>query len=392
MIYAPRKRISQFLLGTMAWLALAQPSFAAGAATAITFKIVKQTAGNCQQPPELKLLSAADQWKLHDGPSWSGENPREVFFTIESNETKAELPKVSVRLAGAVPVRVIVGKQDVPFARDGDNVVFTLVRDTHNAMLLNQLFTDSEGGLPIHVYHNWMIRQDGQYRGKPAPEVEVRAVLNYLVAAREALKLMGGAGPKDEKPYKGDITLMSFEVACARGHNDYPPHIHIMLWVPGYVGGEIPHFYMDAAGKITHNQFDVLGDPSNKFPERAAVIADKRKRGGQYGPGRPCPLYDLEGRLALQLTITPEGGLLLARDQGEPYLLIGDVQGAGEAVLVKQGNQTLARAQVVDNAERGAMQVSVDYFRNGRVERTLRQTQSYDPFTGMEPKPDTRKK
>ena len=80
---------------------------------------------------------------------------------------------------------------------------------------------------------------------------------------------------------------MSFEVACARGHYYYPPHVHIMLWVPGYVGGEVPHFYMDSAGKIVSNRFDILGDPGGKFPERAAVIAEKRKRSDEYGPGKP---------------------------------------------------------------------------------------------------------
>jgi len=198
------------------------------------------------------------------------------------------------------------------------------------------------------------------------------------------LKLMAGNGPKDRKPYVGDITLMSFEVACARAHNDAPPHVHIMLWVPGYVGGEIPHFYMDAQGKIVRNQFDILGDEAKKFPERAAVIGEKRERSGEYGPGKPCRLYDLENRLALELTITPEGGLRLGRGEGEPYLLTGDVQGAGDAVLVKQGDKTLRRARVSDDAEHGETQVTVEHLRDGAVGRTFQQTLRYDPFTGLE--------
>jgi len=375
------------LLSVALGMAAALPAHAAdGNLTVITFKVVKATAGMCARPPEMKFLSAGDAWRLHDGPSWSGENPREVFFTVEARDPQAKLPEIAVSAPGVVPQRVIVGKQDVPFTRQGDAVTFTLVRDTRNAMLLNQLFPDSAGGLPIHVYHNWLIRQDGQYRGKPVPEVEVRAVLNYLVAAREALKLLGSTDPQGNKAFQGDITLMSFEVACARGHNDFPPHVHIMLWVPGYVGGEIPHFYMDAAGRFTHNQFDILGDPTGKFPERAAVIAEKRKRSGRYEPGQSCRLYDLERRLALELTITPEGGLLLARD-AQAYLLTGDAGGPGNAVLVQRGDQAIVRAQVVDDAQQGEMQVTVDYLRNGQVERTERQTQRYDPFTGLNSTP-----
>jgi hypothetical protein len=348
----------------------------------VTLKVVKQTAGMASMPPEIRLLSAAEQWKVRRGLSWSGENLREVFFTLEPVRANAELPLVAVDAPGIVPLRVIVGKQDVPFTHQDATTTFTLVRDDRNAMLLSQVLPDPEGGLPIHVYHNWLIRQGGQFRGEPVPEVEVKAVLNYLVAAREALKLMGGTGPNDRKSFKGDITLLGFEVACARGHNDHPPHVHIMLWVPGYVGGEVPHFYMDAGGKIVRNGFGILRDEAGKYPDRAAVIAEKCKRKGDYGPGKSCRLYDLEGRLALQLTITPEGGLLLARDTGEPYLLIGDERGPGEAVLVKQDGKALVRAHVVDDAERGEMAVTVDHFRDGRTDRTFRQRLLYDPFTG----------
>lgn len=213
----------------------ATASSSVGAATPsalITFKVVKQAAGMATRAPEIQLLEATDSWKVRRGPSWSGENSREVFFTLEPTDAKAALPKVAVRTPGIVPIRVIVGKQNVPFERQGDTTTFTLIRDTSNAMLLTQNLPDPEGGLPICFYHNWLIRQDGPFRGKPVPEVEVKAVNHYLVAARGALKLMGGTGPKDHKSFNGDDILMSFEVACARGHNDYPPHVHIMLWVP----------------------------------------------------------------------------------------------------------------------------------------------------------------
>lgn len=351
--------------------------------TTITFKVVKASAGMAKEEPTVSLLSAADSWKVRQEVSWSGENPREIFFTVTSADPKAELPQVAVKAPGIEPVRVIVGKTDVSFSHVGGTITFTLVRDTRNAMLLNQVLPDFDGGLPIHVYHNWIIRQDGQFRGKPCPEVEVRAVLNYLVAAREALKLMGGHGPKDDKSYDGDVTLMSFEVACARAHKDYPPHVHIMLWVPGYAGGEIPHFYMDDQGRIFRNQFDILGDEAGKFPERAALIAEKKKRGGEYGPGKPCQLLDLGNRLALQLMITPEGGLLLTGAKGEPYLLIGDLAGAGDAVLVRQEDATLLRVRVNDDAEIGQTDITVEHLRDGNATRVLRQSFYYDPFTGL---------
>ena len=64
-------------------------------------------------------------------------------------------------------------------------------------------------------------------------------------------------------------------------------------------------------------------------------------------------------------------------------MLIGDTGGAGEAVLVKQGDKTLLRARVNDDAERGETQVTVEHLHDGTVTRVLRQTERYDPFTGL---------
>ncbi len=372
------------ICGIVSCLAIAARAGPSGQAP-VTFKIVKESAGMTTAPPAVRVLTAAEQWTLREGRTWSGQNGREIFFTLVPASADATLPEVTVSADGVQPVRVIVGKSDVPFTRQGDQVRFTLVRDTRNAMLLNQVLHDSEGGLPIHLYHNWLIRQDGPFHGKPVPRVEARAVPNYLVAAREALKLMGRTGPKDEKDFEGSITLMGFEVACARGHHDYPPHVHVMLWVPGYIGGEVPHFYLDAAGRIVRNSFGILGDEGGKFPDRGAVIERKRKRAGEYGPGKPCGLYDLKERLAVELTITEDGGLQMARPGALPYLLIADSAGADRRVLVRQGDKTLVRACVDDDAEKGLTVVTVEHLAGQKVVRTVRQEMRYDPFTGLAP-------
>lgn len=384
---ANRRRWRRFLavLPVVGLLAAGARGLAAGPAPlVITFKIVKKESGTSTTAPSVRIVTHSDRWRVRDQRTWSGENEREIVFTIEADRADSPMPRVAVAAPGVEPTRVIVGKTDVAFERAGETVLFEVVRDTRNAMLIDQVLPDPEGGVPIHVYHNWAIRQDGPYRGKPYPETETRAVLNYLVAAREALKLMGSMGPRDQRRFDGDVTLMSFEVACARGHNDAPPHVHIMLWVPGYVGSEIPHFYMDAAGKMVRNRFDIIGDAAGSHPERAPLVERKRDRAGDYGPGRACRLLDLEGRTALELTITPEGGLLVGRGDGEtPYLLVGDSVGAGQAVLVRRGGEVLARARVVDDASRGIMSVEID--RPGRTGegRTLKQALRYDPFTGL---------
>ena len=135
------------LLLLVSWLATALHAAPDGQSP-ITFKIVKKAAGMTTAPPTVRLLSAAEQWTLRDARTWTGQNEREIFFTLTPASADASLPEVAVTAAGVEPVRVIVGKSDVPFTRQGDQVRFTLVRDTRNAMLLDQVLHDSEGGLP----------------------------------------------------------------------------------------------------------------------------------------------------------------------------------------------------------------------------------------------------
>ena len=351
----------------------------------ITFKVVKKSAGMATTKPAVRLLTGGDKWRVRDEPTWSGENPREIFFTIQSPDSESPLPRVSVTAPGIEPLRVIAGKQDVGFDRRDDTVEFTVVRDARKAMLLAQVLPDPGNGPGIHVYHNWNIRQDGPYRSKPYPEIETQAVLNYLVAAREAMKILGGFGSTDRTAFTGDITLMSFEIACTLGHNDYPPHVHIMLWVPGYAGSEIPHLYMDAKGRIVRNSFIVIGDEDGTAsPDILAVIRNKKAREGDYGPGKVCRLVDLDGKPALEITITPEGGFLLGRGDGrEPCLVIGDDKGPANAVLVRRGGDTLIRARVTDDAEVGETKVAVEHLKGSKVLRTTSQEMKYDPFTGL---------
>lgn len=349
----------------------------------VTAKIVKTNPARAATQPAARFSAAAGSWRVRREITFSGENDREIFFTFERMDPAAPLPRVEITAPGVEPLRVIVGRRDVPFRRGGDVVAFDLIDDGHNNMQMRQLLADPHGGLPIHFDHNSPLRQDGWYRGRPFPLAEARACGNWLLAARECLRLTGGMGPEDKRNFAGDVVLMSFETACARGHKDFPPHVHIMLWVPGYSGSEIPHFYMDGRGRIVNCRFDIIGPAEGpRSDQREAIIREKKKREGVYEPGRPLRLLDLEGRAALELTITADGGLLVGRPDGaEPYLLIGDDRGPDEAVLVRRGGRTLLRARMTDDVDSGLTTAIVEYLAE-EPPRTLRTEWRYDPFTG----------
>jgi hypothetical protein len=296
----------------MAFLLLIAPLIVAGAEPVyLTVKAVKTGPTRCVVLPTLNLLSHADLWRERKGDTWSGENDWEIFFTLTSDKTNSP-PRLAMTCPGVKVARVIVGHTDVKFTASGDRVEFDTVADRSNGMLINDSLPDPiGGGLPIGLYHNWRMRANpdaqgrvrgcGPYHGRPYPDAEARAVANYLLAAREALRHMGGMGPKDARAFDGNITLLSFEVACGRAHNDFPPHVHIMLYVPGYTpGSQVTHFYMDDRARIVSNSFTELG------------VKDS-KRAGNYRPGDVCRMFDLKGNLGLECVITRRAASSSAR-------------------------------------------------------------------------------
>ncbi len=359
-------------------------AMAGGADVELTVKAVKAAPSRCTAAPTLKILSQADVWHEHSGATWSGENDREVFFTLKA-EGKAAPPRLAMTCPGVKVARVIIGHSDVKFTADGDRVEFEAVLDRSNGMLINNTLTDPVGGgLPIGLYHNWRMRANpdaqgrvgcgGPYQGRAYPQAEARAVSNYLLGAREALRHMGGMGPKDTRAFDGYISLLSFEVACGRAHNDFPPHVHIMLYVPGYTpGSQVTHFYMDERGRIVRNSFVELG------------VKDS-KRNGEYGPGDICRMCDLKGNLGVECAVTKEGGILLRKKAGaDEYLLLGDdPAGAAEKVWVMLKGRKIAACTSSDDAEHGVMTATVELLEEGKPARTVTQTLRYDPFTARE--------
>ena len=339
----------------------------------LTLKAVKPSASRCSAPPSIQILSNSDQWRERRGATWNGENDWEVFFTLAAESKNAPLPRLAMTCPGVNVARVIVGHTDVKFTANGDRVEFDAVADRSAGTLIHNSLPDPAGdGLPIGLYHNWRIRADGPFAGKPYPESETRAVLNYLLAAREALRLMGGMGPKDKRAFDGYISLLSFEVACGRGHNDSPPHVHIMIYVPGYTpGSQVPHFYMDARGRIVRNSFTELG------------VKDS-KRAGDYKAGGVCQMFDLKGNLGLECIITQEGGLILRKKAGaNEYLLIGDEQaGPAQKVWVALNGKNLVACTSADDAAKGVMTAVVESYKDGVRASSITQTMRYDPFNG----------
>jgi hypothetical protein len=339
---------------------------AAGAV--ISVKVVKSGPGRCTEAPRLALIERSDGWRVLTGDAFAGENDWEVYWNLEHPDAQPPLPRLRATCPGVKIARVVVGRTDVTFESADDAVQSDLVRDTSRGQLIQTVLSDPNGGLPIDLHHNWEMRRAGRYGEGDWPAARIAAHNNYLFAAREALKLLGPLGRAGETPpFDGRIVLEGFETAFTRGHEDYPPHFHIMLYPPGYTGAQVPHFYMDDAGKVQRSSFVAIGVAGS---------------GRDFRPGEWCTMRDLHGVVGLELVIREDGGLSLRTGPGEDELILRGVppEGAAKSVGVYRGDHLLLAASVTDDAERGLMIVRLDSRTDALP--SVAERIEYDPFTG----------
>ncbi len=347
----------------------------AEAATMVSVKLVKAEAGRCSAPPQLEFVTEKDSWRVVDKPHHNGENDWEVFFEIETEASELPLAEVCIVAPGVKTARVIVGKTDVPFEQKGDRTRFRLVDDRSEGRMLEVMYRDPRGGYPIYFRHNWKMRRARQYTWEPYPEKQLAAIKNYLLAAHQVFREMGDMGPGPKKSFRGDLCLMDTEVAASRGHQDYPPHVHIMFYQfeknaegeTEWVGRLVPHFYMDSEGRIVRNVHIVLAGPG---------------KSGVYGMGEVCRFEDTLGNHVLDL-IVEKKGLVLRRPDGQKYSLRPDpAVGAAEAVLGYRGEEAICRAAARDDPARGVLTFRIETIEDGKVGEVFEDGYRYDPFTG----------
>ena len=328
-----------------------------------SIKVIKSESLMTTSAPKIQILDAPDLWEvLHrEDARWQGENLWEIYFNIATRQEKPPMPLVKISVKGVEPSRVIVGNSDVQYEYKDDEVSFQLVDDKGIGQLIETYWQDPRGGLPIYLRHNWEMRKVGPW--DPWPENAIRAVDNFLFAAREALRLMEEQNPSKER-FDGRIVLMGFETSSSRGHKDDPAHVHVMLYVPGYSPGScVPHLYANNEGRIYSNSYVKIGVPGS---------------GREFKPGEICSMDDLHGRIGLEVMITDEGGLMLrVEPDAECYYLRPYKDGGHSGVSVFREDEHICHVSTIDDVSTGEMTATIKYADETHTEEIL-----YDPFTG----------
>jgi hypothetical protein len=327
-----------------------------------SIKVIKSEPRMTTSAPTIQILDDPDSWEvLHEDARWQGENLWEIYFNIATRQEKPAMPLIKISVKGVKPGRVIVGNTDAQYEYRDDEVSFQLVDDKGIGQLIETYWQDPRGGLPIHLRHNWEIRKVGPW--DPWPENAIRAVDNFLFAAREALRLMEEQNPSKER-FDGRIVLMGFETSSSRGHKDDPAHVHVMIYVPGYSPGScVPHLYVNHEGRIYSNSYVKIGVAGS---------------GREFKPDEVCSMDDLGGHIGLEVMITDDGGLMLrAKPDAECYYLRPHKDGGYLGVSVFREDEHICHVSTIDDVSTGEMTATIKYADETRTEEIL-----YDPFTG----------
>jgi len=330
--------------------------------TVYSVKVIKAEPQMAVELPAIRILDNQKDWEaLTEDARWQGENPWEVYFNIATTQEEPDMPQIEIAVKGVKPSRVIVGNRDVPYEYEDGKITFHLQDDRGVGQLIETYWKDPRNGLPIHLRHNWEMRKVGPW--DPWPANAIRAVDNFLFAAREALRLMEEKRSGEDR-FDGRIVLMGFETSSSRGHKDDPAHVHIMLYVPSYSPGScVPHLYVNDEGRIYSNSYVKIG-----------VAGSSRK----FGQGEICSMEDLNGRIGLEVMITKDGGLILrSKPDAESYFLKPHEDGGHVCVSVYREDQHICDVSTVDDVSGGKMKATIKYAEETRIEEIL-----YDPFTG----------
>jgi len=312
-------------------------------------KVVRAGLGKAPEEPRVVVVGDADRWRVKEGEAWTGVNPHEFYFTLECQAKDAPPPSVRVVWPGVKISRVLGASGAV--TNNPDGVTFRLSRNRAPTSVSTPL---TYGSVHMAIFHNWEVRRAGSYRGGAWPAGIIQAQLNYLFAAREMCVAMGFAGASDPG-FNGDIRLYGFESNFPNGHVDHPPHFHIMLGWPGWIGTQAGHFLLDEKGRVITN---VLMSDKGKKQENAT-----------YGPGQVCRMLDPADKVGFELIVMPAGeGVIMRRAEGQPEYRIGPAKGEGGAIGEVEVSRReprsaawtlLSRVRAEDAAAAGRMAITV---------------------------------
>lgn len=288
-------------------------------------------------------------WSCH-----KGQNPLELFFCVSVPSNIGKLNGVQVTVDDH-PIRtVIVGQKHIPFTVQGQRVQFDVpvaVPPGARSSTMDLHTVLQSPGLEIRIEHAFRARRAGEYAMGSWPEIELqrRAALNLEFGLREAIHTLG----LDEEVARkglGRIHLMGFDTNDPLGHEDYPPHIHMILRWPHFAGSQAPHIYISKKGLLLPRVVVTIDGMPYITPTHVP-------------PGSWFPSIDYLGGTVFETLVNDNGGLTLRRSS-DRFCTLKPVKQSGEGfssgTLVTCSSGQIFRVRADDDTSRGVLRVHVN--------------------------------
>jgi hypothetical protein len=318
--------------------------------TIVGIKLLKANRGTPAQPLKIFIPKDCTGCVVMHGPFYEGQNARESFFYLKVPVSSPVLKGMTVDVGDLAVRAVVVEKSYLPFHRSGNIIAFDMPIQPRNRSSTLELQTSLDWpGLTLRVEHAFEDRRAGAYAQSPWPALERQAALNLEFGLREAIRRLG----LDQEVCKnalGRIHLMGFDTNSPLGHEDYPPHIHIILRWPHFAGSQAPHFYLSPVGKIA-GEVRVTIDG---LPEISPTI---------FPQGKPVPAVDYLGKIVFETVTNSDGSLSLERpDVGACMLRPVDssVRGFANGVGITCSTSKQLTVSAEDDTNTGTLRVFVD--------------------------------
>lgn len=318
--------------------------------TIVGVKLLRTKRGSAGQPLRIQLPEDCHECSVMHGPFYEGQNAHEVFFYLKVPVSRKEIANVKVSV-GDLDVRaVIVEKSYLKFHRSGENINFNVpVTPRQRSSTLEVQTNLSWPGVTVRVEHAFEGRRDGKYATGKWPAIQRQAALNLEFGLRDAIRALGIDREVCDRGL-GRIHMMGFDTNYPLGHEDFPPHAHIILRWPHFAGSQAPHLYLKENGLLGGDvMVSIDGMPQIKTTS--------------FAQGTPVPAIDYLGETVYETVENLDGTLTLRR----PTVGSCDLrpfkpteQNFVSGVLMSCTNGRSSQIRATDDTDAGVIRVFVD--------------------------------
>ena len=327
----------------------------------VTLRLVKMHSASQSVPVSLSFPASCTDCVAVHAPEYERQNEKEIILAFRIPKSLAI--HVNVATESAMIKRVLLEETDLSFSREATGIGVEIppqIADRVNSgEYQTHLFWR---GVELRLEHGDSARKAGAYARDSFPALQRQAASNIEFGLLEAIFRLGLNSYVDDENL-GRLFLMGFDTNYPHGHEDYPPHFHLALWLASYkaTGSTIPHIYLSSTGSVINSTVGVYGWKDSPM-------------GKTFSLGESFTSIDALGRPVFTITPEKDGSIGLARFDGVQCKLVPIGTGFGQGGVLNCPAFPPVSVRAEDDIEHGLITESMD----GKIARQFH----YDPDSG----------